>query len=377
MLPAPLNFASWLLMAVGTIILPADGVFAAPTAEAAAPRIRLKIDTSNAEATLKLLEPNVSPADVVRFKALPATADLIRRAKGWNLTLTPDDLVSMIEKAKGGEKSNVFNYDLVLSQRDKIRDLISRAANEQPALEQYLTAELAPYLPAGRTLDIKVIMILGGFSAGFILGSPDTMYTGAHFYDGDFSGFRTMLLHEAFHNVQLAARPSRDFSTCLSKGEHAAYNVLDTVFKEGTAEHVADLWKPENDSPYNARGRKNMEVNANSWRLQAVERLINHMVVSAVDAAERQPDPEVLSIILTDWNWNNPGYYYGYRISGALAKKHGKARIAQYLTDGPQTFFKDYLAVKKDAPSNFFGPRFAEIVETLDAKVKTCPVKKG
>lgn len=340
-------------------------------------RIRLNIDTTNAEATLKLLEGTPTQQEIERFKSLPATADLIRRATGWNMKLTGDDLWAMIQKAKSGEKTDVFGYNAVLSEKDKIRGLIARASAEQGSVENYLSAQLAPYLPPGKTLDLNVIMILGGFSAGFTLGDKDTMYTGAHYYDGDFIGFRTMLLHEAFHNVQALSAPARDLSSCLTKGEAAAYNIMDRIFDEGSAEYVADVWKPEAASPYNAKTKTHLEVNANAWRYENIEKLINYTVVSAVDLEGKQPDAEVLNTILTDWNWNNPAYFYGYRNVKRLAQKHGQQRIADYLSAGPTAFFKDHLALQQASQEkSHFSPRFVEVLEAIDRKVANCPLTK-
>lgn len=346
------------------------------SALAEAPRVRLKIDTSNAEATLRLLEPGVSQAEVERFKGLPATSDLIRRAKDWKMELTPDDLVGMLRRAREGEKKNVFGYDRVVAEKDKIGALIARTSAEQPALERFLAAELAPYLPTGNEVELDVVMILGGFSSGFTFGDSSRMYVGAHTYDGDFVGFRNMLLHEAFHNVQAASLPERDLSTCLAPGELEAYKVMDAVFREGSAEYVADLWADRGPSPYSDRLKENMMVNANAWRYQAIEKLINYMVVSAADGGDNRPDRDVLSIILTDWNWNNPGYYYGYRTTKKLVEKHGKDRLAQYLREGPSAFFRDHLTLLKETDeTGAFSPRFAEIVATIDRKAAACPIK--
>jgi hypothetical protein len=74
-----------------------------------------------------------------------------------------------------------------------------------------------------------------------------------------------------------------------------------------------------------------------------------------------------------DYNWNNPGYFYGYRMMRGLAEEHGDAKLREYLTRGGAAFFKDHLArLKAAGTSHGFSPRFIEVVTAIDAKAAAC-----
>lgn len=363
-------------VALTAIVPPLSGQSAAAQPKVAAKSpVHITIDTRNPELTLKLLSGQYSPEDVAQFKQLPGTLALIPKARTtWKMTITTDDLVKFIARARQGEKNNILAYDIAYEKRDEVTQLLRDLQTKHADVEETLSTALTPYIPAGKSLNLTFIPVLGGMSAGFTLGDAQTMYSGIHYFHGDYVGLRNMLLHEAFHNVQSMVEPNRTLDKCLSPQEQSAYDVLQTVFREGSAEYIADPWKQSPDAPYIKEEQDHLAINQKDWRYLNIEKLINYTTVSAMDS-RGGPDPEVLSIILTDYFWNNPGYYFGYKSTGSLVKAYGQPRLASYLRSGAAQFFKDLLELQKSKGiSNGFSPRFSEVVNTLAAKVAACPI---
>jgi hypothetical protein len=217
-------------------------------------------------------------------------------------------------------------------------------------------------------------LLLGGYSAGFTLGGTDNLYVGLQFYKGDFEGVRNMILHEAFHNVQSSLAPPRNLAVCLTAPERSAYEILSNTFTEGTAEYVADVWAIGPQAPYAADLQKHLAINQNPFRQRDTERLLSFLVLNALDGKET---PDVVASLLFDYNWNNAGYYYGYKMMKAIAGKRGNGLLASYLLNGgPTAFFADYLALDQNkVGEGGFSDRFPEAISALHTRVRSCPVE--
>ncbi len=333
--------------------------------------IALTIDVGNAAATLRLLEhPDAPVVDWNRFFALDGTQALLGRMERWGEDPSEGRLMELLREASRGASNVPMSFSAVVRDSTTIRTLMNRLRDETQGIQGFVNQRLSRFLEEEDRLEINVVLVLGGGSAGFTRGGAKNQFIGLHFYDGDFLGVRNLILHESFHNVQAAFSPQLP-AMCLSPAEEHTYSLLSRIFQEGTAEFVADIWDYDPaEAPYIAKLQDHLAVNRNPYRRKQIEGLIE--LVGGPVGAQLSGRAESPWNILFGWNWRNPGYQYGYTMSQLLYGPEGRSDLRVHLRSHPTRFFLDYVDISQDGGLQPFSQGFVSRITAIEAKLGQC-----
>lgn len=332
-----------------------------------AQELEISFDLSNAVSTLKLLrQKNISDQEFNNFLSLAGTKALIEKVKS-----SPDTMRSAIEKVireqplTNQEKRFQFRY--IAKNLDSLQQFVTQLAQQQKMIETSIRTALLPYIPQNKKMAVTIYGTLGGFSMGYTLGGDSSFYLGIHFYKSDLVALIENCKHELFHNIQAARYPVSLTNDALEKKNKRAAFVhafICYLFKEGTAEYVADMTKLER-TPKIKELVEHAEVNNN--RSADVFYLFERLMIDAYTHT-REVDFNKTYSILFDWNWNNPAYYMGYQMMKSLETAKGNQILKKYLDSDPVLFFLDYIELSKSTKS--LAPfAFSSEFETILLKV--------
>lgn len=360
------RFSISLTMCLGLVCLAAEGA-----AQASQGPIRVRLDTDNAQQTLRILSGDeTSEQEWQDFFALAGTQALLARMERWGQEPTTARMRELLEDASQGVSDVPLRYGDVARDQDALRVLTDRLEDDRSEIERLLNNRLATFLGDADEMILNVVFILGGFSAGFTRGGPDNQFIGLHHYDGDLLGIRNLILHESFHNVQAAFAPNVP-DGCLTGGEAHTYDVLYRVFQEGTAEFVADIWDYDPlQAPWIGIMQEHLSINRSAFRQQQTEGLIE--LLAGEDGHLLGQESGSPWHILFGWNWNNPGYFYGYQMSALLYERGAQALLHEHLRDHPTRFFLDYIEVALSAGAEPFSAAFVNRIRALESRLESC-----
>jgi hypothetical protein len=341
-----------------------------------AQQISIQFDFSNATTTLRLLQKStLTEADVTELLSLPGTKALLQKIKSHPDTARTA-LTRVIQGLPSTQQGQNFGYRRIKRDMDSLQLFISTLEQQKQSIANVVTQALIPYVPAGKTMNITVYGTLGGYSSAYTLGNDSHFYLGLQFYKNDVTGVVESCKHELFHNLQAASYNSNSVKNYVSskdKGLGYAYSLLNYLFKEGSAEYIADLRKTASVSPYVKELWEHMAVNedrtADAFYL--VERTI-------LDAAQNSStiDFNKTYNLLFSWQWNNPGYFVGYSMTKSLTAACGETILKKYLATDPVQFVLDYIELtktRKDLAPFAFSAAFEKAVQELAVKVKRKP----
>lgn len=198
-------------------------------------------------------------------------------------------------------------------------------------------------------------MLMGGYSAGFAFGdNSNAFYVVLHHYQYDLGAVAIVCKHELFHNIQAIYYSPNTLTDKLSKTGNGYANVqvlLNFVFMEGSASYIEeyDPLKSKN-MPYYKEMRDHIAVN--EYREGSLNLLFNSIILEAFHK------PETVDLgnayeLLFDWNWNNPAYYVGEKMTQALLELKGKEALKDYMKRDAVYFFEDYINLAKKTRINF------------------------
>lgn len=332
---------------IGPFLLAAAAAAAAPApaptmpqaqASAAAPRVEIRFDYSNADATLAALG-GTDKAALDALMALPSTAAVIEKLHRRNPDVNAAVFESTLDQARRGEKLQVdpFQWQFVVSEQQKMRSLLSQLHQMEPAIRDRIAKALAPHMPPGLSASATVHFIIGGRSSGWEEGAS-SFYIGLPFYMGDAEGVILTMQHEAFHNVEYVGFHDQDNDLSrLGPREQEVYRFLDEVYQEGGAIYVENLASFPPSAPYIAEMRVPAAANA--------DRMADNFVLFDTLLYRLEHDPSShfadLHSVAFDWAWQNPMYFLGAYMARYLASQGRDIR--DYVRKRPTAFARDYV----------------------------------
>lgn len=329
--------------------------------------ITLHFDYGNADHTLEYLETDApNEADGTRFLALEGTRGLMQK-NGLNEA-------SMIQSVNSFD--NEMQYDYIRENKDEIKAFILKIKAEENSIRERILKTLLKYVPEDADdIEMTVYVVLGGRSSGFSLGDPGKFYIGLQLYKSDLISFTETCKHELFHNLQFISYDLQNASEKLQQinmGQAYAHAIFGYLFREGSAEYIADLRKVDSSqAPHVKELLDHARVNDN--RAPEVFYLIERLTLDAYNNPENINYSNIYNLLF-DWNWNNPAYYAGYKMTAALTEAYGEEVMLRYLQQDPVYFISDYISLTKEKPETYdlkFSDEFSEMVESLMVQISS------
>jgi hypothetical protein len=370
---------------IGPILLAAAAAAAtpmpAPTAMQAqasvlVPKIEIRFDYSNADATLAALSAS-DKASLDALMALPSTAAVVEKLHRRQPDVSPILFEETLEQARSGMKlqADPYGWQFVLSEQNKIRSLVSALHQMEPAIRDRIAKALAPNIPPGVAVSATVHFIIGGTSSGWEEGA-NSFYIGLPFYKGDVEGVILTMQHELFHNVEYVGFHEQESDLArLGPREREVYRLLDEMYREGAAIYAEKLNSFSPTTPFIAEMRAPAMAND--------ERMADNFILFDTLSYRLEHDPtshfaDVRSLGF-DWDWQNPMYFLGAYMAKYLASQ-GKS-LRDYVRKRPTAFARDYVELcRRDhcrlPVSDAEGDEIVRIDETLSAAGPHGPSRK-
>lgn len=344
---------------------------------AATQTLNITFDFSNARQTLRCVRPaQPEPGQIDRLLELSSTRGLMEKMKVDTGVMRKALMTAADTNRQTGAVGNM-QYQYVRVKQQELTRFLALLEKKQDSLRRLLLQSLSAYFPGDHKANIRVCVLLGGYSSGFTLGDDSTFYLGLHQYKNDLSSVIETCRHELFHNVQRLWRNAYIVTEGLAnKGDTGlafVHYMLINLFQEGSAEYIADLRKVK--SPGASVKDLLAHARVNESRESQVFYLISKLLV---EVAEHPGDAsqEELYNLLFDWNWNNPAYYAGYVMTRRLCREYGEQVLLKYLREDPAVFVMDYIRLASSATepaSPRFTPRFEELMKRLDNTIRALP----
>lgn len=308
-----------------------------------AQKLQIKLDYSNAEQTLKILNAReFNPEEFQILQSMESTKALLRKINSDSL-----ELLNTV-KSLYSENPIKNNYQYTYIEKESLSTLIGKIKDSEEQIKDKISAKLLGYVPDHKEMSITVHFILGGFSSGFTLGDESNFYIGLHLYKNDLTSIINTATHELFHNLQKANYNSRPVSEKLQQNDLGlayVHAILTYLFMEGTAEYIADVRAYETEgNPHIKELAEHAKIN--EYRSKDVFYLIDRFIVDS-KLNPGQINFNSLYSILFDWNWNNPGYYAGYHMTKSIVSFKGEEALKVYLQKDPVFFIYDYIQLSK------------------------------
>ena len=335
-------------------------------------QVNVRFDFNNADSTIAFLKKkSATPAEINAFIKTTGVQSLIRKIRS-NDSIACVTLEKIVAgKPTTGKESN-FQYEFIKTNLPAMEAFVNTIKANQQAIRDSLQG-FVRFLPPGKSLDVTVCFLLGGYSSGFTFSDADYFYVGTHQYKYDFKSIVNACQHEIFHNLQSLHRDAMPLMTRMEKDKELpalyAYYIARNFFTEGAAEYVADIDKADPKAPNIKEQLEHAAVN--KYRMADNFYLAEKLILDAYADPEKS-DPGMIYTILFDWNWNNPGYAMGKWMMQSLVKAYGDTAINKYLAADPMIFLQDYIALAKAEPEKY-PYNFSEGFEKMltDVIVKT------
>lgn len=339
-----------------------------------AQNIKIIFDFSNATSTLNLIQKSsLTEEEFAEFLSLQGTKALLQKINSY-----PDTARTALTRAilnlPSTQQGQNFGYRRIKREKDSLQAFITTFEKQKSFIEEKLTKSLLPYLPKNKTMSITVYGTLGGYSSAYTLGDDSTFYLGLQFFKGDLNGVFELCKHELFHNIQTSLYNNKIIKQRLQvkdKGLANAYEMLCYLFKEGTAEYVADLNKADHTSPYIKELWEHMRVNES--RLGDAFYLFERILLDMSNNFDSISYNKTYNILFS-WEWNNPAYYIGYVMTKSLVAENGESILKKYLAGDPTVFVLDYIKLTKskdDQLDHRFSVLFEQLVRKINGEIET------
>jgi hypothetical protein len=195
---------------------------------------------------------------------------------------------------------------------------------------------------------------------------------GVQHYKGDLFSIINTCKHELFHLIQDSHYNFTATNKLLEKrnpGMAYVHALVSYLFYEGTAEFVADLHNYPREARHINELREHMDVNKS--REEEVFYLISTSVVTIYEHPDDANFSNVYNILFS-WNWNNPAYFAGYKMTGTLTKEYGLEYLKKALRRDPVRFALDYTEIAKRSGKNLplFTEEFTNVLHRLNKNIE-------
>lgn len=340
---------------------------ASPTA---ASPITLRVDHSAAEALLTALErTEITDAEIDGLLANRGVRAMVDNTTKYLPADTREVFRAAVKEFVATRKSTIGHFGLasVVENADAVRQVIA-GLDGDPNLTSEVTGPVNRHRPASGPLEVTAYCVAGGVSHGFVPdGDPEPAFFMAIDRSmGDLDGVKLNMTHEVYHVAQRAARarvPGLDARIFDPATAPTPVRLLSTVLEEGTATYVAESTPAHGSGPYLAMWRsgyaKNASVDQIVSNFALFDRLLAELRSNAItwDEAYVQGFADI----------GPPLYFVGYEMAKALVRHHGSAHLGEYFQRHSATFFRDYIELYRESPSEAPARFSAETESYVDS----------
>jgi hypothetical protein len=330
------------------------------TSLAAAPRIDLRVDDRFPVRVLALFEvESLDAAELESIVALPGARALLRKVQGHAPAADAELMKEALRRAHAGEvwDEDPFYFWHSRRQRDKTAALLT-ALRSEDALASSVAAQLAPYLPEGFALDTRIVLVLGGASAGWTLGDGAFQIGLDHHANDSVEFLERSAAHEVYHVVQESLLPP-PASVDPDDPRARVDALLRALVMEGTASLMDDFTGLDDDGKLLATLRARQE--RNGARLDSAYVLFETLVFRA--ARDRHADLNALYGIGFLDPWGSSAYEVGRSMAEAIVAADGSRAVPDLLLRGPRAFVRRYIELSRSREGlHRFGIAFEELV---------------
>lgn len=325
-------------------------VFAQSNAERA--DISIKLDDEGAQEIISLLSAKkVSPAQLNHAAGTYGNKLLIQKVNssvGGDESVFKQTLQEIIETGtvKGPDP---YAWKKVKATLPESRKLISHIKSNQEAFLAEVKTNIQQYTPLDLPAKLHGCLLLGGGSAGFVVGSDGAFSIALQHFEGDYEAVKTTIIHELYHAVQQSGQAQRKHKPATEKPDYqtkASYYLLQNLWAEGTAEKVGDFSLIKSTGPYVKKEEEKRQKN--NARLLTNFRLMDVLLYKLYNDTGARYSP--MYDIAFSTVYEEAGYSVGYEMARQLEKYRGKDFIAASLTKDPLEFTTEYILLYHEFP---------------------------
>lgn len=319
---------------------------------------RLELDLSAMREVLRLLrKKKVAWEEAAAVAALPAFAEMMRHRRELGYLpeplITQEGMAHLLQHAasrapldmiwKWLNSQNFFDLADIAFHWQEYEVLVTTLAERADDIARHILGAIAVY--AHDEMREMRFHDRVSFAVGWGIAGWATTATGGinieHFKD-DYPRLLTTLTHETFHRLQLRvcpvdpalaeAAPSFESLTRFpfrDERDGKFYEILSTIFLEGTATFIAPAHPPADREESVRRGAK---------MLAECFRAIYHR-------GELERANELLNEGLKS---NGPFYWLGAHMAEEITARHGNSELGRVLRKGSPEFFRRYLTLESD-----------------------------
>jgi hypothetical protein len=317
-----------------------DALDLPPPVPARNPNVRVTLDFTAARDVLALLEARVTDAAVVeaRLRGSPAwpVFEALTRHRSQSFYATPlsVELLSLNLALASSDhplpglyaEANphaFLDFADVRRHLTRYRELVVALEAGRDRIEGAVEARLLPYIPAGARLERRVSLLFCWGADGW--ASSGVAGIDLEYFKDDLPRLLDLLTHETYHVAQAALRPVEAGTRAVGPAQHRR-RALDTLFREGTASHVAP--------PRRLPGEQTARLSAQGLQLLAA---LRKAVAAGNDAEARRVVDEGRSA-------SGPFYWLGAMMAAAIERHRGPTGVADCLAEGTSAFLRAYQA---------------------------------
>lgn len=274
---------------------------------------------------------------------------------GKTQTHTPDANMELLQealrRAHGGEvwKEDPFYFWHTRRQREKTALLLEQIGDK--SLARGVAARLQPYLPENFRLNTRIVLIVGGSSAGWTNGDGGFQVGLDHHAADPVAMIETTAAHEIYHLVQEKLLPPGP--TDAENPYHRVTYLLYSLVQEGTASLLDDVDDLQGEGKLLDYLREKQKKN--HARLASAFTLLDALVHRT--AGDNGVDLGHLYEIGFLDSWGSPGYAVGRKMAEAIIAVDGNAAIPALLQAGPHAFVYRYAEISEKNPEL---PKFSQ-----------------
>jgi hypothetical protein len=321
--------------------------------------IELSFDFQPAQVILNLLsEPNSNYHEILSKLNLPQFDALVQhRSQSFYYTTTSKErLATCLEIASSTKPLDelykymnpygLLNFTDVKTHLKHYKQQIKELSDNEEAILNYINARISPYLPSKAEFKRKISFFFISDADGW--ASSNVVAVDLNYFKNDYDKLLNLLVHETYHGGQNAV--SINDSTKREDNVQLFIDVLDYLFAEGTATHVAPPKKKTNLEKENA-------INNG---IQILEEIYSNTIINYDIAKTTQ-------LINKGIANSGPFYWLGAEMSRVIVNENGKEELTTIIPKGGIAFLKSYMsAVKKSKiTKNMFNKSFTNYLKNL------------
>lgn len=297
--------------------------------------IQLSFDYQPAQVILDILSrPDVSYREILEETDLHQFNELIehRNQSFYDTPLTREKLAACLRIASSTSPIDILyrytNPDGLLyftdvkTYLDDYKRLLSTMSDNEQNIFDYINASISPLLPHNTAFTRKVSFFFINDADGWASG--DVTALDLNYFKDRYDKLLSLLVHETYHTGQNAI--GRNHTTTREENVQVFVDVLNYIFREGTASYVA---------PPTVKTKEEVLLSVKEG-IQLIEDVYANTITDYDAMKAKEATNKGVS-------GAGPFYWLGAEMSRVIVDELGKERLAVIIPDGGAVFFKTYF----------------------------------